>query len=254
MRHLMRHTLPRLLLPVVLMAASSTQADWRDFLDKARDRLSGDTTTEQNPQLSEAEISDGLREALAVGADRAIRLLGRSGGYLDDPQVHIPLPGMLDTAAKGLRLIGQDELVDDFETTLNRAAEQAIPRTLDIVRDTVKGMTLKDARDILTGPDDSATRYLRDKAGDSLYQAIRPIVADATERAGATAAYKRFAAKAGAGSRLNTLLSSQQLDLDDYVTRKALDGLFLKLADEERLIREDPLARSTELLKKVFGS
>jgi len=242
--------LPLLLLLIAsLLTAYTAQADWRSFLDRFS---GGDGDSSERQRLSDAEVSDGLREALAVGAERAIRLLGRQGGFMDDPKVHIPLPGLLDTAAKGLRLIGQDDLVDDFETTINRAAEQAIPQTLDIVKDTVKGMTLKDARAILTGPEDSATRYLQDKAGDSLYQAIRPIVATATEKSGATAAYKRFVDKSG--PRVNKLLTSRNLNLDDYVTQKALAGLFLKLADEERLIREDPLARSTELLKKVFGS
>lgn len=234
------------------MVAVTAEAGWRDFFNNARDKVLGDEkATERDQQLSDEDIGAGLREALAIGAERAIKLLGRRGGFMDDPKVHIPLPGMLDTAAKGLRLIGQDQVVDDFEATINQAAEQAIPQTLGIVKDTVKDMTLKDVRNILTGPDDSATTYLREHAGDSLYEAVRPIVATATEKSGATAAYKRFTEKSG--PRLNKLLTSRNLDLDDYVTRKALDGLFTKLADEERRIREDPIARTSELLKKVFG-
>lgn len=236
-----------------VLLAVTAEADWRSFFDSAREKISGrGTVAEQDKKLSDEDIGNGLREALAVGAERAIKLLGQRGGFMDDPMVHIPLPGMLDTAAKGLRMIGQDQIVDDVEATINQAAEQAIPQTLDIVKDTVKGMTLKDARAILTGPEDSATRYLQDNAGDSLYEAVRPIIAAATEKSGATAAYKRFVDKSG--PRVNKLLTSRNLNLDDYVTRKTLDGLFQKLADEERLIREDPLARSTELLKKVFGS
>lgn len=241
-----------ILLTAALLAVTA-EADWRSFFDSAREKISDrGTATGQAQPLSDQDIGNGLREALSVGAERAIELLGKPGGFMNDPKVHIPLPGMLDTAAKGLRMIGQGQVVDDFETTINKAAEQAIPQTLDIVKDTVKGMTLKDARAILSGPEDSATRYLQEHAGDSLYKAVRPIIAAATEKSGATAAYKRFTE--AAGPRLNKLLTSRNLNVDDYVTQKALDGLFQKLADEERLIRENPLARSTELLKKVFGS
>ncbi len=205
--------------------------------------------------LSDSQIDAGLKEALSVGAERAVALLGRDGGFLNDPQVRIPLPGVLGTVAKTARTLGQGQYVDAFEQAVNRAAEKAIPKTLDIVKQTVANMSLQDVRGILTGGDDAATRYLREKAGDSLRKAIRPIVAQATDEAGATAAYKRLVdSTKGSMGMLGGLMGSQvNLDLDDYVTQKTLDGLFLKLAAEEKAIRTNPVARSTELLKQVFG-
>lgn len=229
------------------------QADWRDLLKS----VPGGTPAlpavlPGGSSLTNAEIGSGLREALSVGAERAVAILGKDGGFLNDPQVRIPLPGVLETAAKGFRIFGKEQLVTDFETTVNRAAEQAIPKTLVIVKETVRDMSLQDVRGILNGGQDSATQFLREKSGDRLQQAVRPIVADATEASGATNAYKRLANQVGAG--FGGWVDTGSLDLDAYVTEKTLEGLFLKLAAEERQIRENPVARSTDLLKKVFGS
>lgn len=226
-------------------------ADWRDLLNSVPQGVPSVAATAPGSSLSDADIGAGLREALSVGAERAVALLGRPGGFLDDPQVRIPVPEVLQAAARGFRLFGQDQLVADFETTVNRAAERAIPRTLDIVKDTVRDMTLEDVRGILNGGDDSATRFLRERAGERLHQAIEPIVSEATDASGATVAYKRLANRVGSGT--GGWVDPGTLDLDNYVTEKTLDGLFLKLAEEERQIRQDPVARSTDLLKKVFG-
>lgn len=236
-----------LLFPMV-----AAQADWRDLLKS----VPGGTATVpaitgNANSLSDGEIASGLREALSVGAERAIALLGKDGGFLNDPKVRIPLPGVLDKAAKGFRMFGKGDLVDEFETTVNRAAEQAIPKTLVIVKDTVRDMSLQDVRGILNGPDDSATQYLRQKAGERLQAAIKPIVAEATDASGATGAYKRLANQVGSG--FGGWVDTGSIDLDTYVTEKTLDGLYLKLADEERQIRENPVARTTDILKKVFG-
>jgi hypothetical protein len=209
------------------------------------------------PSLSDGQIGAGLKEALSVGAERAVDILGSDGGFLNDQSVRIPLPGVLDTAAKGLRAAGQGQYVDQFETTVNRAAERAIPQTLDIVKQTVRDMTLEDVRGILGGGDDAATQFLRKRAGGSLHEAILPIISDATDSAGATAAYKSLKSQAdgmvgGLGS-LGGLVNTQSFDLDGYVADKTLDGLFLKLAAEEKRIRENPVARTTDLLKTVFS-
>lgn len=234
---------------LALTPLASGSADWRDILQSVPGIVS---SPEGAGSLTDADIGAGLREALAVGAERAVAILGRSGGYLNDPEVRIPLPGVLQTAAKGFRLFGKDQLVADFETTVNRAAEQAIPKTLSIVKDTVREMTLQDVRGILNGGDDSATQFLRERAGERLQQAVRPIVAEATDSSGATAAYKRLANQLGTG--MGGWVDTGSLDLDAYVTEKTLDGLFIKLAAEEREIRRNPVARSTDLLKKVFGN
>lgn len=236
---------------LALTITGLAHAGWRDMLDSLTGGAGSQSST-ATTGLTDAEIGDGLREALAVGASRAVDILARRGGYLDDPQVRIPLPKPLQTAAKGLRMVGKGQLVDDFETTVNRAAEQAVAKTLPIVKDTVRDMSLQDVRAILSGADDAATQYLRQHAGTRLQEAVRPIVAQATDAAGATAAYKRLSGQVSSG--LGGLVDSSTLDLDDYVTTKTLDGLYTKLADEERRIRQNPVARTTDLLKKVFGS
>jgi predicted small secreted protein len=255
----------------VVLSAGATASGFGDIfksigsaVDSAQPLGGGTATSAAASSLSNSEIDAGLKQALSVGAKRAVELLGKNGGFLNDPSVRIPLPGVLQTVGKGLRAAGQGQYVDQFEQTVNRAAEQAIPKTLDIVQRTVQNMTLDDVRGILGGGDDAATEYLRRHAGKSLREAIEPIVAQATDSAGVTAAYKQMMAQYGgslSGSlgALGGLLGGgsggtpQSLNLDDYVTGKALDGLFLKLATEEKAIRENPVARSTDLLKQVFG-
>ncbi len=239
-----------------VLACGTALAGWGDLLKQGGDLLrsgTGNSVTQTGPSaLSGSEIGAGLKEALSVGARRAVAYLGRPGGFLNDPKVRIPLPGNLKTVARGLRMAGQGALVDQFETTMNRAAEAAVPKTLEIVQKTISGMSLEDARGILEGGDDAATSYLREKAGEQLARAIRPIVSQATDQAGATAAYKRLVQNAG-GGMLTGLMGGSSLDLDQYVTDKTLDGLFLMLAEEEKKIRRNPAARTTELLKRVFG-
>ena len=249
------------LLTGMLLAAGVANAGFDDLFKSAGellDKAPAGLGTSATSSLSDSQIGAGLKEALSIGAERAVALLGRSGGFLDDSSVRIPLPGVLGTAAKGLRAAGQGHYVDQFETTVNRAAEQAIPETIEIVKETVSNMTLEDVRGILGGADDAATRFLRERAGGSLAEAIRPIVAKATDSAGATSAYKSSKTQAdgmlGGLGGLGGLVSTDSLDLDSYVTEKALDGLFLKLAAEEKAIRENPVARTTDLLKTVFGS
>ena len=261
----MRHSHPRnaaLLAALLCGPLGTVHAGLGDLLNSAGGLFGGAgggsaPASAVAPGLSDGQIGAGLREALSVGAERAVALLGQQGGFLDDPSVRVPLPGMLGTVGQGLRAAGQGRYVDEFELAVNRAAEQAVPQTLDIVKQTVRDMTLEDARGILTGGDDAATRFLRERAGDSLRQAVMPIVAQSTDRAGATAAYKALQSRAdqalGGFGGLGGLVDTGALDLDAYVTDKTLDGLFLKLAAEERKIRENPVARSTELLETVFG-
>ncbi len=250
----------RVVWTIGLLAAVGTTpvsgAGLGDLMKSADDLLKGGASTESaatlGGNLSDSQIGQGLKQALAIGAERAVALLGQPGGFLNDPAVHIPLPGMLETAGKGLRAVGQGNLVDEFETTVNRAAEEAIPQTLDIVKRTVSEMSLDDVRGILNGGDNAATSFLRERAGDDLHTAILPIISRATDQVGATTAYKSLEDQVS-GS-VGGLLGTSSLDLDGYVADKTLDGLFLKLANEEQRIREDPVARSTDLLKSVFGS
>jgi len=243
-----------LVLSVLFVFTMDAQAGLGDLLKSADDVLKSNQSAPSSglgAGLSDSEIGGGLKEALDLGAERAVSVLGASGGFLNDPQVRIPLPGMLDKAGKGLRAVGYGSVVDEFETTVNRAAEQAIPQTLEIVQNAVKDMSWQDVRGILNGGNDAATKFLRERAGGDMFQAVLPIVKGATEKAGATSAYKNFTDQVD--SSLGGLVSTKSLDLDSYVTEKTLDGLFLKLAAEEQKIRENPVAQSTELLKKVFS-
>lgn len=247
------------LVSALIVAGGAANAGFDDLMKSAGGLLKSvpGGTSGSSAALSDSQIGAGLKEALSVGAERAVALLGQDGGFLNDKSVRIPLPGVLDTAAKGLRAVGQGAYVDEFETTVNRAAEEAVPQTLGIVKDTVRNMTLEDVRGILSGGDDAATRFLRERAGGSLHNAILPIVSRATESAGATSAYKSLKTKAdgmvGGFGSLGGLVDTGSLDLDSYVTDKTLDGLFLKLAAEEKAIRENPVARTTDLLKAVFA-
>jgi hypothetical protein len=246
------HTTIAVLCCFLSASQGSAHAGWGDWVKKIEESLPGGTETDTAlSDLSQAEIAAGLKEALNVGVERAISLLGQDGGFLNDVAVRIPMPESLQTVERGLRAVGQDAVADDFVATMNHAAERAVPETTAILMETIKNMSLADARQILDGPDDAATRYFREQNQEQLSAAILPIVRDATEKTGVTSAYKQLI---GGMGFLNQFGNQDSLDLDAYVTRKSLDGLFVKLADEERSIREDPVARSTDLLKKVFGS
>jgi hypothetical protein len=200
--------------------------------------------------LSQAEISQGLKEALAKGTKNAIAQLGKNGGFLNDAGVKIPMPDSLAKVEKLMRKLHQDQLADQFVATMNHAAEKAVPEAADVISDALKAMTLEDVQGILKGPDDAATQYFRKNSEAKLTERFRPIVSSATEQTGVTSAYKKMMGKAGPMAQF---LGSAN-DLDGYVTAKTLDGLFIKLAAEEKAIRTNPVARTTDLLKKVFGS
>jgi hypothetical protein len=177
--------------------------------------------------------------------------LGKEGGYLNNLKVRIPMPGELQTAERLLRSLGQGKYADEFVATLNQAAERAVPEGTAILMDSIHNLTLADAQAIWKGPDDAATQHFRKTGEARLKERFLPIVRQATDRAGVTAAYKKLMQKAGPYTQL---LGRDNTDLDSYVTDRALSGLFTTIAEEEKRIRQDPLARGTELLKKVFGA
>jgi hypothetical protein len=197
----------------------------------------------------ELEIAQGLKEALAVGTERAVGRVGVRDGYWLNRDVNIPLPDSLRKVEKTLRAFGQGRTVDDFHLSLNRAAEAAAPEAVAIFGEAIRGMTLTDARQILDGPSDAATGYFRSRTHATLTARFTPIVSKATASVGATRKYKELVTKI---SKVSS--SFQPQDLDAYVTERALAGLFRTLADEELKIRRDPAARTTELLKRVFGT
>jgi hypothetical protein len=211
-----------------------------------------------NSSLSQEQVAGGLKEALGKGVQQAVSELGREGGFLKNPEVRIPMPEKMQTVEKTLRALKQDKLADDFVVTMNHAAEQAVPEAAGVFADAVKGMSIADARVILTGPTNAATQYFRRTTETNLYQKFLPIVKKATDQTGVTSTYKQLMEKAGSGSALGSLSRSlfgeESVDVDAYVTNKALDGLFKVIAQEEARIRQNPAARTSELLQKVFGA
>ena len=200
------------------------------------------------PDLSESRIIDGLKEALEIGTENAVKLVSRTDGYYRNPDIRIPLPDLVRKADQALRMVGFGPQIDALLLSMNRAAEEAAPEAEALFRDTIKKMSFEDARKILQGRDDEATRYFKEKTWDRLARAFMPIVHGAMSRVGVTHAYQQLDAKA----KSMPFIGSLRFDLDEYVTDWALDGLFLMLAEEERKIRQDPAARVTDLLKDVF--
>ncbi len=209
------------------------------------------TGTRRSQNVSDNEISRGLKEALNKGVRFAVDSLGKQDGYLGDARVRIPLPRSLQKVERGLRVAGQGRAVDEFVVSMNRAAEQAVPVAIDVFVDAISQMTFDDARNILfSGRDDSATEFFRRTSEDELRRLFRPIAEDFTQSVGVTQKYKSMIGKYGFAA---SILGQDATDIDGYVTEKALDGLFLLIADEERKIRRNPVGRTTDLLRRVFG-
>jgi len=228
------------------------QADWKDLVNQA---IQGGTSEASltDAALSDNQIVAGLKEALGDGVETSIKTLGHRNGFLNNDLVRIGMPDSLKTVEKLARQAGQGAVVDEFITTLNRAAEQAVPEAAGILGDAIRQMSVDDARSILSGPDDAATQYFRRTSEGRLSDKFLPIVKQATDQVGVTSAYKSLTKQAG-GGMLGGFLGSSSLDLDNYVTDQALDGLFTYIAIQEREIRENPAARTSDLLKQVFGS
>ncbi len=245
-------TLAALLAASLLSATGMANAGWLDtLLEKVQGVEETPASQASVSALSDDEVVHGLREALAQGTRRAVSELGRDGGYLDNAKVRIPMPDRLQKVDKLLRSLGQGRYADEFVATLNHAAEKAVPQAAGIFADSVSKMSLDDARNILKGGDDAATRYFRKTCETRLREGFLPLVRTATDQAGVTSAYKKLMRRAGPYA---AYLGGDATDLDGYVTDKALDGLFRMVAEEEARIRRDPAARTTDLLKKVFGS
>ncbi len=200
--------------------------------------------------LTDKDASAGLKTALEKGALAAIGLLGKPGGFLDNPKVRIPLPGYLEDAADLLRKFGQSKRVDELVTSMNRAAESAVPMGKDLLVGAVKNMSVTDAKKILTGGDNSVTQFFADKTRAPLGEKFLPVVVKATEKVGLAEKYNKVASKAaGLG-----LVKKEDANIQQYVTGKSLDGLYTIIGEEERKIRQDPIGTGSAILKKVFGA
>jgi hypothetical protein len=198
--------------------------------------------------LSNQEASTGMKDALTQGAGKAVELLGRQDGFLGNAKVKIPLPDMIRRFESGLRLIGMKKQADELVVTMNRAAEAAVPEAKALLVDAVKNMSVQDAKSILTGGDTAATEYFKRVTSKQLTQRFLPIVTNWTNKVGLAQQYNSFIDR---GASLG--LTHQDEKIENYVTRKALDGLYLTIGEQERAIRQNPVGAATGAAKKVFG-
>lgn len=200
--------------------------------------------------ISEIEAGKGLKAALETGAASAVKLLGAPDGFLGNPKVRIELPGSLRDAANLLKAMGLRQQVEELEVAMNRAAENAVPLARKLLTDAVRAMTVGDAKRILTGGDTSATEFFEGKTREPLTSQFLPAVKRSTAKVGLAQKYDRVAGRAAGFG----LVKPEDASIDQYVTRKALDGLYLMIGEEEKKIRRDPVGTGSALLGKVFGA
>jgi len=207
-------------------------------------------TMAQLERISNQDAVSGLRAALEKGSQAAVAGLGRADGFLGNPKVKIPLPESLARAEALMRRVGMGKYADELVVSMNRAAEAAVPEAKQLLVDSVRKMSVQDAKGILTGGETSATDYFRRTTRDQLHARFLPIVKRSTAKVGVAQRYNEYAEK---GASLG-LVRKEDASLDEYVTQKALDGLYLMIAEEEKKIRQDPVGTGSALLKKVFGA
>jgi len=200
--------------------------------------------------LTNQDASRGIKGALTEGVTSAVGRLGVPGGFLNNPKVKIPLPPALDQLATGMRLMGRGKDADELVVAMNRAAEQAVPEAKALMINAVKTMSVRDAKEILTGGDGSVTRFFKAKTAAPLASKFLPIVKKATDRVGLARKYNQFA---GAGAKLG-LVKGNAVNIETYVTQKALDGLYLEIGEEEHAIRKNPAAAGRAIVSRVFGA
>lgn len=229
--------------------ASGAGAGWLDKAREALGGLSGGGAAPAAGALGADEIAGGLRDALRIGAEKAAARASAVGGFLDNPAIRIPLPGKLQTAANALKMVGLGGQAQAFEETLNRAAEKAAAKAAPIFGEAVSKLTFEDVHRIWKGGDTAATEYLGRTTRPRLQEEFRPVVHAAAQEVGVTRSYQELTGR----PEVAALVAGTDFDLDHYVTDQAMNGLFALLAEEERQIRTNPVARTTDLLKKVFG-
>ncbi|MBK8338025.1 MAG: DUF4197 domain-containing protein [Sterolibacteriaceae bacterium] len=200
--------------------------------------------------ITNQEASGGLKEALTQGVSSAIGSLGKADGFLGNNKVKIPMPGALAKAEKMLRMAGMGKQADELVTAMNRAAEAAVPEAKTLLTDAVKSMSVTDAKNILTGGEGSVTAFFKEKTSAQLTQKFLPIVKQQTAKVDLAQKYDAYA---GQGAKMG-LVKKEDAKIDDYVTRKALDGLYTMIAEEEKAIRANPVGAVGGLAKKVFGA
>lgn len=231
---------------LLIPAAAAGQSN---FLKQGEDLLKGLGGGESAGSLSTGEIAAGLREALRVGSERVVGQVGRADGYNADKDIHIPLPKTLQKVQSALEMVGMSQMADDLELKLNRGAERAAPEAKEVFFQSISEMTMDDVERIYNGRKDEATRYFRDKMTPDLTERFTPIIDDSLSDVGAIKSYDTMMAR----YKDLPLVPDVKSDITAYTVEKALEGLFFYLAKEEAKIRENPAARTTELLQKVFS-
>jgi hypothetical protein len=228
----------------VLVSTNLSASIW----DKIKDSF--DEEDQQEQTLGTDEVGSGLKEALRVGTETVVSQLGQPGGFNLDDNIHIPLPGQLKKAKSLLGKVGMDSILANLEDELNEAAEIATPKAKELFLQAINEMTLEDVMGIYQGPDDAATQYFRSKMSAPLAAEMKPVVDESLADVGAVETYD------SAMESYNELpfVPRVDVDLSDYVVEKGMDGIFYYLAREEAAIRNDPVSRTTDLLKSVFGN
>jgi len=236
-----------LLLPV------TASAGWMDQVGGMLGNVSGGKTSATSlpavAGLSNSDMIAGLKDALRVGSENVVGRLGKTDGFNADPKIHIPLPESLQTVKSALSAVGMGSMMDDLELRLNRAAEMATPKAKRIFGNAIKSMNFADAKKILSGPDDAATRYFKGKMSTPLSDEMRPIVKKALSQAGAVQAYDSVMGK----YQSLPFMPDVKANLTQHVVQLGLAGIFRYMAEEEAAIRKNPVKRTTSILKKVFG-
>ena len=234
----------KIYLLIVLAVLSYASFSYAGLFDDIFKKIGG-SFKEETPENT---IIAGLKEALSIGTQNAVKNISKTDGYFRNEGIKILMPEKIKIVADVLKKVGFQSQVDDFLLSMNRAAEKAAPKAASFFVDAVKEMSFKDARNILNGEDTAATDYFKEKTSDKIYNAFKPIVSSSMDTVGVTRSYKEMM------SEYESLpfIEKKSLDLDHYVTTKALDGLFFMVGQEEKKIRTDPAARITELLKEVF--
>ncbi len=240
-----------LILAAGLAFAPAHAFDWNELLKGVLGKPASEEQAAAGvAALSNTEINAGLKEALTRGADAAVAQLGKKDGFFGNAELRIPLPEPLQKAESAMRLLGMGRQADELVLSMNRAAEAAVPEAKTLLVTAVKEMTLEDARGILTGGKTSATDFFRRKTEARLNERFLPIVKATTDKVGLAQQYNRYA---GAAAQFN-LIDRKQANVEQYVTRQALDRLYILIGEKEAEIRANPLKAGSELLKKVFGS
>ncbi len=236
-----KHTLFALTAVFVL---SSVQCSSAGFFDDLIKQVTKPETSQEDTFIA------GLKEALDIGTQNAVKNVSRENGYFENLNIKIPVPEKLEDTEKLLRKVGMDDSVDEFILSMNRAAEKAAPQAVDIFVGAIRDMTVVDAYGIVKGDETAATSYFKDKTSDNLYGLFKPVVTDSMAQVGVVRSYKRMMDK------YNSIPFVKKIDvnIEDYVTDEALGGLFFMVGEEEKKIRKDPAARVTKLLQEVFGN